>query len=61
MTKQLSKETKQKLKDIETRGKNIIPLICSKCKRTYEIRTDIDNVKLYTEELAKSYICLLCR
>ena len=59
MTKHFSKETKKKLKAIETRGTNIIPLICSKCKKHYDIRTN--NVKLYTEELVKNYICLLCR
>lgn len=36
-----------------------LKLTCSKCKRDFVIRSH--NPELYTEEVRKNYVCLLCK
>lgn len=58
---QLRKETRRRLKEIGRRNRKFIKLTCSKCRREYKIRINIDHEDLYTKEVKKNYICLLCR
>ena len=39
----------------------IVDIKCKKCKRNCSIRTDKKDLYLYTPELKKNYICLLCK
>ena len=60
-SKQLRKETRNKLKKIGRRSRYFIHLICKECKREYKIRINAGNQELYTDELKNNYICLICR
>ncbi len=44
---------------IKKRYGTILLLKCKKCKRTFEIR--VNNLKVYTDELKKNWICLSCK
>jgi len=60
-SKQLKKETKAKLKKIGKRNRKFVHLVCVKCKRDFRIRTNIGNYDLWTNDMKKHYVCLLCR
>jgi len=43
----------------EGRGKAFLTLICKKCKKEFRIR--VNNIDIYTEEIKKNWVCLLCK
>lgn len=57
---QLRKETKAKLKKVGKVSRKFVHLICKRCKREYKIRINRADIDLYTDELKKNYICLIC-
>lgn len=38
-----------------------VKLKCYKCKAILEVRTSRDTLPLYTSELKKRYLCMVCR
>jgi arginyl-tRNA--protein-N-Asp/Glu arginylyltransferase len=60
-SKQLSKETRKKLKTLGRRSRKFIHLVCIKCNREYSIRINREHEDLYTDKVIKNYVCLLCR
>lgn len=60
-SQELRSETKQRLKDIGRRSRKFVYLTCKICKQERQIRIDPSHVDLYTDELRKNYICILCR
>lgn len=56
-----TKKNKEVIREYKklNRGISILNITCSKCKRTFKIRTH--RPELYTEEVIKSFVCLLCR
>lgn len=40
-------------------GDTNVKVVCTKCKRTSKIRTH--NPELFTEEVRKNFVCLLCK
>jgi len=61
-----TKKNKEKIKNYKQEislnhfsGIEKIKLTCTKCKREFVIRSH--NPELYTEELRKKYVCLICR
>ena len=60
-SKQLRKETKIKLKKIGRRNRKFVHIVCTKCGKTIDIMINLSSIDLYTKEMRKHYICLLCR
>jgi len=60
-SRQLRKETKERLKKVGRRNRQFVTLKCIKCKREFKIRINPGTVDLYTDKLKRNYICLLCK
>ena len=58
---QLRKETKAKLRKIGKRNRKFVHLVCTQCGREFKINTNPGNYDLWTEEIKKHYVCLICR
>jgi len=58
-SKELRKRTKKIMKNLKRPRKQFMKLTCNRCKRTYKIR--VNDKKIYTKEIIKNYICLLCK
>ena len=60
--KQLSnpkRKLRTKLRKLKGKGVHILTLTCSKCKKEFEIR--VNHPDMYTDEVRKSWVCLLCK
>ena len=58
-SKELRKKTKKLLEKVGRRNRQFMNISCSKCKRELHIR--VNDKSIYTEEMIKNYICLLCK
>lgn len=57
--REIIKKYKKEINIFEFCGDIHIKMVCLKCKEIYFIRTH--RPELYTEELKKNYICVICR
>ena len=53
------KGSKSKTEDMVPSHIKTVDMICTKCKETYPITTT--NPELYTKEVRKDWVCLLCK
>ncbi len=58
-SKELRKKTREIFKKLGKRNRLFMNIICSRCKRELHIRVNDKNI--YTEEIIKNYVCLLCK
>ena len=58
-SKELRKKTKDLLKKIGKRNRQFVNIVCSRCKQELHIR--VNDKSIYTEEIIKNYVCLLCK
>lgn len=42
-------------------GQRDVPLKCTKCKQDVIVSANRANLHLYTDELKKNYVCILCK
>lgn len=56
-----TKEVRKYVKKHRQKNSSYVKMKCTRCKRVYNIHTHADHLKLYTPELKKNWVCLICK
>lgn len=56
-----TKEARKYVKKHRQKNRLYVKMKCNVCKRVYNIHTHPEHLELYTPELKKKWICLICK